>query len=57
MGWSQGTAIVMVETERSLVLMSRDHLKDYVQSDHAGGDLVELLMKERRAAAALEDQP
>ena len=57
MGWSQGTQIVMVESERGLVLMSRDRLKEHVQADYTGVDLVSLLMRERRAAAAHEDRP
>ncbi|MHB1330348.1 MAG: AbrB/MazE/SpoVT family DNA-binding domain-containing protein [Gemmatimonadales bacterium] len=53
--WSEGTILVAVETERGVVLTSRDELERLVREQLAGSDPVAALMEERRLAAARED--
>ncbi len=53
-GLIEGTSLVLFETPRGLVLLSREQLKELVRADLAGLDLVADLMAERSRAAALE---
>jgi AbrB family looped-hinge helix DNA binding protein len=53
--WSEGTILVAVETERGVVLTSRDELERLVREQLAGSDPVADLLEERRLAAARED--
>ena len=50
----RGTSLVLFETPRGLVLLSRAQLKELVRADLAGLDLVAVLLAERRGAAARE---
>lgn len=54
-GIEEGTVMVLLETSRGLVLLRRDQLRDLVQADLQGGDLVGELIAERRASARLDD--
>ena len=54
-GLVAGTPLVMVETPDGLVLLTREQLKARVRADLAGLELVEALLAERRARAAVED--
>ncbi len=54
-GLSEGTPLVMVESDDGLVLMTREQLKARVRADLAGLSLVEELLADRRAAAGGED--
>lgn len=53
--WSEGTILVAVESERGVVLTSRDELERLVREQFAGSDPVADLMEERRLAASQED--
>lgn len=53
-GLSEGTSLMLFETPRGLVLLSRAQLKELVRADLAGLDLVADLLAERRGAAARE---
>ncbi len=53
-GLREGTPMVMFETQRGIVLLSREQLKDLVRADLAGLDLVGALLAERRQAAERE---
>ncbi|SDQ35114.1 AbrB/MazE/SpoVT family DNA-binding domain-containing protein [Quadrisphaera sp. DSM 44207] len=55
-GWREGTALVLVETPRGVVLLPRQELRDLVRSDLSGSDVVAELLAERRAAAEAEDR-
>lgn len=54
-GLEEGTPLVLLETPDGLVLLTRSQLRDRVQRDLAGADLVGDLIAERRRAAAAED--
>lgn len=54
-GLSEGTPLVLVETDAGIVLLTRDQLKERVRQDLAGLDLVGELLAERRASAADDD--
>lgn len=56
-GLDPGSALVLVETEGGLVLLTREQAKARVRRDLAGLDLVDDLLAERRRAAGLEDEP
>ncbi len=47
-----GTALTVVETDRGIILMTRDQLRSWVRQDLEGLDLVNELIAERRDAAA-----
>lgn len=51
-GLENGTWVTMVPTERGIVLLTREQLRDWVRRDLAGLDLVTELLDERRRAAA-----
>ena len=54
-GLAEGTALVLLETPRGLVLLTRPQLQELVRSDLAGPDLAGELLADRRAEAAAED--
>ena len=54
-GMSEGSALVLIETPRGVVMLSREQLKDLVRTDLAGLDLVDELLADRRRQAAAEE--
>lgn len=54
-GLEEGSPLVLVETPRGVVLLTRAQLKDLVRADLQGLDLVEELLTERRREATSED--
>ncbi len=54
-GWDSGQTLVLVETRRGVVMLSREQLKELVRDDLAEVDLVGDLLAERRRKAAAED--
>ena len=54
-GMSEGSALVLIETPRGVVMLSRGQLKDLVRTDLAGLDLVDELLADRRRQAAAEE--
>ena len=56
-GLAEGTPLVLLETPRGIVLLTRLQLQEAVQADLAGLDLVGELLAGRRAEAAAEDLP
>ncbi|MEX1126287.1 MAG: AbrB/MazE/SpoVT family DNA-binding domain-containing protein [Acidimicrobiia bacterium] len=54
-GLAEGTALVLVETSRGVVLLTREQAKERVRADLAGLDLVEELLTERGRQASAED--
>ncbi|HXH58058.1 MAG TPA: AbrB/MazE/SpoVT family DNA-binding domain-containing protein [Iamia sp.] len=56
-GWTQGTTLLLIDTDEGVLLLTRDQLRDRIQRDLAGGpSLVDELIAERGAAAAEEDR-
>ena len=55
-GLVEGTVLVAMATPSGIVLMTREQLKARVRAEMEGADLVQDLLEERRAAAALEDE-
>jgi bifunctional DNA-binding transcriptional regulator/antitoxin component of YhaV-PrlF toxin-antitoxin module len=53
--WPEGTTLVAVDTERGVILTSRDELEKIVREQLAGSDVVTTLLDERRAASLRED--
>lgn len=54
-GLAEGTALILLETPRGLVLLTRPQLQELVQADLTGLDLVGELLAERRISATTED--
>ncbi|BDZ64197.1 AbrB/MazE/SpoVT family DNA-binding domain-containing protein [Agromyces mangrovi Wang et al. 2018] len=54
-GWEQGTPLLLIETERGVVLATREQVKRLLREQLSGPSLVEALLAERRAAALAED--
>ena len=54
-GLAEGTPLVLLETPKGLVLLTRSQLQDLVRADLAGLDLVGELLAGRQAEAAAED--
>lgn len=54
-GLEPGTALVLVETDGGLVMLTRSQAKERIRSDLSGTDLVAELLADRRRAAAQED--
>jgi AbrB family looped-hinge helix DNA binding protein len=54
-GLEPGTALVLIETDGGLVMLTRSQAKERIRSDLAGTDLVAELLDDRRRAAASED--
>ena len=55
LGVGAGDRLVLLDTPRGVVLVTRAQLKDHVRAELAGTDLVAELLAERRAASAAED--
>lgn len=54
-GLDEGRVLVLLESPRGVVMLTRDQLKELVRADLEGLDLVEELLDERRREAASED--
>jgi AbrB family looped-hinge helix DNA binding protein len=54
-GLAEGTALILLETPRGLVLLTRPQLQELVRADLTGLDLVGELLAERRISATVED--
>lgn len=54
--WPEGTTLIAVETERGVVLATREELEGLVREQLSGTDLVAELLAERRSAASREDE-
>jgi len=50
-----GTPLVLIASDRGVMLATRQQLKDLVRADLSGADLVADLIAERRRIAATED--
>ena len=55
--WEQGTPLLLIETDRGVVIASREQVKVLVREQLVGADLVGELLAERRAAAWGEEFP
>lgn len=55
-GLAPGTPLILLETPDGLVLLTREQLRARVRADLADVDLVEALLRDRRAEAAAEDR-
>lgn len=53
--WEQGMPLVFVETDRGVLLLTRDQTKRLVREQLSGSSLVDELIAERRRVAELED--
>ncbi|MFT4221148.1 MAG: AbrB/MazE/SpoVT family DNA-binding domain-containing protein [Microbacterium sp.] len=53
--WEQGTPLLFIETERGVLLVTREQAKQLVREQLSGDSLVDELIAERRRAAAVED--
>lgn len=54
-GLVEGRPVVLLDTPKGIVLLTREQLKELVRADLSGLDLVAELMRERRRDAAAED--
>jgi AbrB family looped-hinge helix DNA binding protein len=54
-GLTEGTPLVLVETDGGVVLMTRDQVRDRVRSELTDLALVDELLADRRRASADED--
>ena len=54
-GLAEGTRLVLLETPKGLVLLTRSQLQELVRADLAGLNLVGELLAGRQAEAAAED--
>ena len=54
-GLAEGTPLVLLETPKGLVLLTRSQLQELVRADLAGLNLVGELLAGRQAEAAAED--
>lgn len=54
-GFEIGTPLVLIDTPRGVVIVTRQQLKDLVRADLEGLDLVDELLEERRRQAREED--
>ena len=55
LGLDAGVPVVLVETSRGVLLMTREQAKASVRNSLDGVDLVAELLAERRRAASLDD--
>lgn len=53
-GLTEGTTVLLIDTPRGIVLLTRDQLKQLVRDDLVGLDLTTELLSERRQEAAAE---
>ena len=56
-GMREGSVLVLIETARGVVLLSREQAKALVRADLAGLDLVGELLADRRLESAADDAP
>jgi AbrB family looped-hinge helix DNA binding protein len=54
-GLTEGTPLVLIDTDRGLVMMTQEQLRARVRDELAGLDLVGELLADRRRAAEAED--
>lgn len=54
-GLVEGRPVVLLDTPKGIVLLTREQLKELVRTDLSGLDLVSELLRERRRDAAAED--
>jgi len=54
-GWDEGKPLILVDSPRGVVFLTREQLKAMVRSDLSELDLVGELLAERRQQAAGED--
>jgi AbrB family looped-hinge helix DNA binding protein len=54
-GLTEGTPLVLVESDGGVVLLTRNQMRDRVRNELAGLDLVDELLVDRRRASADED--
>ena len=54
-GLVEGRPVVLLDTPKGIVLLTREQLKELVSADLSGLDLVADLLSERRRDAAAED--
>ncbi len=54
-GISKGTRLSLLETDRGLVMVTKEQLRELVRANLAGLDLVGELLGERRAEAATDN--
>jgi AbrB family looped-hinge helix DNA binding protein len=54
-GLAEGTPLIVLETAKGLVVLTRSQLQELVRADLEGLDLVGELVKERRVEAAADD--
>jgi bifunctional DNA-binding transcriptional regulator/antitoxin component of YhaV-PrlF toxin-antitoxin module len=54
-GWDEGKPLILVDSPRGVVFLTREQLKAMVRSDLSDLDLVGELLAERRRQAAAED--
>ena len=54
-GLVEGRPVVLLDTPKGIVLLTREQLKELVRADLSGLDLVSDLLSERRRDAAAED--
>ncbi|MGB4777852.1 AbrB/MazE/SpoVT family DNA-binding domain-containing protein [Microbacterium sp.] len=52
--WEQGMPLLFIETERGVLLMTREQAKRVIRDQLSGASLVDDLIAERRRAAAVE---
>ena len=50
-----GVPLVVVDTDRGMILIGRDELKDLVQHDLSGEGMLDELLADRRRQAAADD--
>lgn len=54
-GLTEGVPLVLVESERGIVVMTREQAREQLRHQLAGADLVADLLADRRRAAESED--
>jgi AbrB family looped-hinge helix DNA binding protein len=54
-GWAEGTVLIAIESERGVLLMSRDEARALLREQLEGRDLVAELLAERAAEARRDD--
>ena len=54
-GLAEGTPLIVLETAKGLVVLTRSQLQELVRADLEGVDLVGELVKERRVEAAADN--
>jgi bifunctional DNA-binding transcriptional regulator/antitoxin component of YhaV-PrlF toxin-antitoxin module len=54
-GWDSGSVLVLFETSRGVVMLTREQLKELVRADLTGTGLVDELLAARRKEAEADD--